>query len=61
MAAANVWMAESHIQPVTMETVMLPNIWSSSEDGTSDGSVETTESITSVNAWYQFLRVWYHD
>ena len=44
-----------------METVMLPNIWSSSEDGTSDGSVGTTESITSVNAWYQFLRVWYHD
>ena len=61
VAAANAWLAESHIEPVTMETVVLPNIWSSNEEGTADGSVETTESMTSVNAWYQFLRVWYRE
>jgi hypothetical protein len=61
VTAATAWLAESHIEPITMETVVMPNIWSSDEEGTKDGSVDTSESMTSVNSWYQFLRVWYRD
>jgi hypothetical protein len=60
VAAANAWITEQKVNLLTVETVVLPNIWSGDEEGTSDGEVETTESMTSINAWYQFLRVWYH-
>jgi len=59
VAAADAWIAEQQITLITMETVVLPNIWSHEEEGTSDGRVETAEAMTSVNAWYQFVRVWY--
>jgi hypothetical protein len=59
VAAANTWISEQKVDLVTVETVVLPNIWSDEEEGTSDGEVETTESMTSVNSWFQFLRVWY--
>lgn len=59
VAAANVWLAESRIDLVCLETVVLPNISADTSEGTSEGRVETEEAMTSVNEWYQFLRVWY--
>ncbi len=60
-AAADAWITEHRADIVNIETVVLPNIWRKDEDGTADGKVETEEAMTSVNAWYQFVRVWYRE
>lgn len=59
VTAANAWLAGSAIDIVSIETVVLPNISADRSEGTSDGRVETEEAMTSINEWYQFLRVWY--
>lgn len=59
--AANTWLAESSIDLLTVETVVLPNISPDKSEGTADGRVETEEAMTSINEWYQFLRVWYRE
>lgn len=61
VAAANAWISESKANVISLETVVLPNIWSKDEEGTTDASVETEQAMTAVNEWNQFLRVWYHD
>ncbi|MFI5256991.1 MAG: hypothetical protein ACHQRK_07000 [Gemmatimonadales bacterium] len=61
VAAAQEWIDAGKIDVVSMETVVLPNIWSHDEEGTTDASVETAQAMTSVNEWNQFLRVWYRD
>ncbi|MEP6990327.1 MAG: hypothetical protein ABJA80_05290 [bacterium] len=60
-AAADAWITEHRADIVNIETVVLPNIWRKDEEGTADGQVETEEAMTSVNAWYQFVRVWYRE
>ncbi len=57
--AANQWLAENKIKVLSMETVVLPNIWSRWEDGSADASIAT--SGDSYSRWHQFLRCWYHD
>ena len=59
VAAANAWIAAETPQIITVETVVLPNITADRSEGTIDGRVETEEAMTSINEWYQFLRVWY--
>ena len=59
VAAANAWIAEAKIDMMNVETVVLPNISADKSDGTSDGRVETEEAMTSINEWYQFVRIWY--
>ncbi|MCA9176814.1 MAG: hypothetical protein KDB14_20135 [Planctomycetales bacterium] len=59
VAAANQWLQESHVALVQLETVVLPNIWSKYEEGTTDGSLGSTPGATSH--WHQFLRVWYRN
>ena len=59
VAAARAWIEEAKVDLVSLETVVLPNIWSGDEEGTTDASVETAQAMTSVNEWNQFLRVWY--
>jgi hypothetical protein len=61
VAAANAWMSGAAVDLLNVETVVLPNITSDRSDGTADGRVETEEAMTSVNEWYQFLRVWYRE
>ncbi len=61
VVAANAWLAESNVDVVSVETVVLPNIWGDSSDGTADGRVETEEAMTSINEWYQFVRVWFRE
>ncbi len=53
--AAGNWMKSKGIQPIQLETVVLPNVYGPYEKGTAD-----PELIQSgVDEWYQFLRVWY--
>lgn len=56
VAAANVWMADGSHDVISVETVVLPNIWRSVEEGTSDASLNAAGNIAT---WHQFVRVWY--
>ena len=57
--SANRWIVESDIKIINLETVVLPNIWSRWEEGSSDASIGTSGETPS--RWHQFLRCWYHD
>ncbi|MEO7103437.1 MAG: hypothetical protein ABI311_08640 [Gemmatimonadaceae bacterium] len=61
VSAANEWLASTEIEIINIETVVLPNITPDRSEGTVDGRVETEEAMTSINEWYQFVRVWYHE
>lgn len=61
VAAANAWLTETKADVMSMETVVLPNIALDSSDATIEGRVQTEEAMTSINEWYQFLRVWYRE
>lgn len=55
--AANSWIKEYDVRIVNIETVVLPNIWSRYEEGTSDVALGTSGEMPSH--WHQFVRVWY--
>lgn len=55
--AANQWLEESDVTLISLETVVLPNIWSRWEEGSGDASIGT--SADSPSRWHQFLRCWY--
>jgi hypothetical protein len=57
LAAANSWISEHGIKIVNVETVVLPNIWSRYEEGTTDVALGTSGEMPSH--WHQFVRVWY--
>lgn len=56
LAAANIWIKEDEIRVVSVETVVLPNIWNRFEEGSRDTSLGVGDS---VSFWHQFIRVWY--
>ena len=56
VAAANDWLAREGPTVLHVETVVLPNVHSAQEAGTSDASLGTAAGWAS---WHQFLRVWY--
>ncbi len=58
-AAADRWIKENEIRYVSIETVVLPNIWSRFEEGSTDVSLGT--SGDSPSRWHQFIRVWYKE
>jgi hypothetical protein len=55
--AAGRWIEENQIEVVTLETVVLPNIWHPYEEGSSDPSLRASGEMSST--WHQFLRCWY--
>ncbi len=57
--AANQWLSESRVRLIILETVVLPNIHSRWEEGSSDASIGT--SGDSPSHWHQFLRCWYQE
>ena len=57
LALANEWIDEQGIRVLSIETVVLPNIWSRFEDGTTDVALGTSGEMPSH--WHQFIRVWY--
>ena len=57
LEAANHWIKEHGIHVINVETVVLPNIWSRFEDGTTDVALGTSGEMPSH--WHQFIRCWY--
>jgi hypothetical protein len=57
LAEANLWIKENEIRVLNVETVVLPNIWSQFEEGSSDPALGA--SGESPSHWHQFIRVWY--
>ncbi len=57
--AANEWLSENRIALISIETVVLPNIWSRWEEGSADASLGTSSDAPS--RWHQFIRCWYRD
>ena len=55
VARADQWVAESGVQVINIETVVLPNI-ESVEDASQVG-IRTSGKVSSH--WYQIVRVWY--
>lgn len=55
----NEWLTASKISVVSIETVVLPNIWSRWEEGSNDASLGTSSDAPS--RWHQFIRCWYQD
>jgi hypothetical protein len=55
--AANRWIEEKRVHIVNVETVVLPNIWSRWEEGTTDVALGTSGEMPSH--WHQFVRCWY--
>jgi hypothetical protein len=56
-AAASAWIDKHGVRVVSMETVVLPNLWDSGEQGSRDPSIRTSGKFQAT--WHQFLRVWY--
>ncbi|MFY0607882.1 MAG: hypothetical protein JXR10_14280 [Cyclobacteriaceae bacterium] len=55
---ANQWIKEnSDVKVVNVETILLPNIHESDEEGSMDTELYTAGESSSN--WYQFVRVWY--
>lgn len=57
LSDANTWIDKNGIDVVNVETVVLPNMWDSDEEGTKD--VDLRASGKSSTTWHQFIRVWY--
>jgi len=53
VATADEWMRREGIRPVSVETVIVPNLWR--ERGPTDADFAQHE----YSEWYQFVRVWY--
>lgn len=59
VAEANAWIQQESVEVITVETVVLPNIFEANEEGSGDAHLRTPEADTVSNAWHQFVRVWY--
>jgi hypothetical protein len=57
LLAANRWIGEHRVRVINIETVALPNIHASWEEGSEDTSLQTSGELRS--SWHQFIRVWY--
>ncbi|MDA0282840.1 MAG: hypothetical protein O3B13_04965 [Planctomycetota bacterium] len=55
--AANAFADGQSGRILNVETVVLPNVWDTSEGGTTDVSIRTSGDVSST--WHQFIRVWY--
>jgi hypothetical protein len=55
--AANEWIARHGVHVMSVETVVLPNVWDEGEEGSTDSSLDVHDDYTST--WHQFVRVWY--
>lgn len=59
MVDVNKLISRDGVQLVNIETVVLPNIHRSGEEGTEDASIRTSGEMMST--WHQFIRVWYQE
>jgi len=56
VAAANQWMADERVSPLHVETVVLPNMETPSEESSADGKLTILSGYAS---WHQLVRIWY--
>ena len=57
--AANQWLVDSTVRLINLETVVLPNIHSRWEEGSTDAALGI--SGDSPSHWHQVLRCWYQE
>ena len=57
MDTMNEWIASNDYEIINVETVLLPNIYDSDEEGSEDTMLGTGRESSSH--WYQLIRVWY--
>lgn len=57
VAAAGQWIETTGVELVSVETVVLPNMHDSDEEGSRDPSLRSSGEMSS--SWHQFVRVWY--
>ena len=57
LRAASTFVADGSLKVLNIETVVLPNVWDTAEEGTRDVSIRTSGDVAST--WHQFIRVWY--
>ncbi|HIM31526.1 MAG: hypothetical protein VB878_24695 [Pirellulaceae bacterium] len=57
LGALNTWLEEEGVELLSIETVVLPNIWSPFEEGSEDTSLGMRDT---TNHWHQFIRCWYY-
>jgi hypothetical protein len=55
--SANKWILAEQIDVVNVETVVLPNVHSSQEEGSNDPAILSYGEFNTL--WHQFIRVWY--
>lgn len=53
----NEWLENNNHEVINVETVLLPNIHDSDEEGSEDTMLGTGRESSSH--WYQLIRVWY--
>lgn len=53
----NEWLEKNNHEVINVETVLLPNIHDSDEEGSEDTMLGTGRESSSH--WYQLIRVWY--
>ena len=56
---ANEWIAAENPTIINIETVVLPNLWDTGEEGSEDPDLTTSGDMRS--SWHQFVRVWYRE
>jgi hypothetical protein len=57
LGRANDWIAKNEFDVINVETVVLPNIHVSGEEGSTDTQLRTAGETSA--SWHQFIRVWY--
>ena len=59
VTSMNEWISQNAFEIVNIETVLLPNIHDSDEEGSNDTMLGTGRESSSH--WYQLIRVWYKE
>ncbi len=62
VAIAASWIKQNGVRVMQIETVVLPNMWSSNEEGSRDGSLRQATGGGlgyEFSRWHQFVRIWF--
>ena len=55
--AANAWIQQYSVRVISVETLLLPNVWNTVARGTLEARLHTSGEMS--NHWYQVVRVWF--
>lgn len=57
VVAANGWITTNCVAVISIETLLLPNIWNTTARGTLESRMHTASDM--AIHWYQVVRVWF--